>query len=152
MVIHSSILAWRILRTEEPGGLLSIGLHRIEHDWSDLEAAAAVLHCVYVPQFSHPFICQWTSRLPPCPSYCKQWATRLILQITYMLFAIWSQIFKTRSFLCQMINWLEQYCQAWNMMLPKPEESYQELFFPSCRSSKMQLLNIYFEGGCSGMR
>ena len=32
MVIHSSILAWRILWTEEPGGLLSLGLHRVGHD------------------------------------------------------------------------------------------------------------------------
>ena len=29
---HSSILAWRIPWTEEPGGLLSIGLQRVEHD------------------------------------------------------------------------------------------------------------------------
>ena len=28
--------------------------------------------CVYVPQLSYPFVCQWTSRLLPCPSYCKQ--------------------------------------------------------------------------------
>ena len=32
MVTHSSILAWRIPRTEEPGGLLSTGLHRVGHD------------------------------------------------------------------------------------------------------------------------
>ena len=32
MAIHSSILAWRILWTEEPGGLLSIGSHRVGHD------------------------------------------------------------------------------------------------------------------------
>ena len=35
-----SILAWRILWTEEPGGLLSMGLRRVWHDWSDLAAAA----------------------------------------------------------------------------------------------------------------
>ena len=29
---HGSILAWRIPWTEEPGGLLSIGLQRVEHD------------------------------------------------------------------------------------------------------------------------
>ena len=29
---HSSILAWRIPGTEEPGGLLSMGLHRVGHD------------------------------------------------------------------------------------------------------------------------
>ena len=32
MATHSSILAWRILWTEEPGGLQSIGLHRVGHD------------------------------------------------------------------------------------------------------------------------
>ena len=35
MAIHSGTLAWRILWTEEPGGLLSIGLHRVGHDWSN---------------------------------------------------------------------------------------------------------------------
>ena len=33
---HSSILAWRIPRTEEPGGLQSMGSHRVGHDRSDL--------------------------------------------------------------------------------------------------------------------
>ena len=32
MATHSSILAWRIPWTEEPGGLQSIGLHRVGHD------------------------------------------------------------------------------------------------------------------------
>ena len=32
MATHSSILAWRILRTEEPGGLQSTGLQRVGHD------------------------------------------------------------------------------------------------------------------------
>ena len=41
MATHSSVLAWRILGTGEPGGLRSMGLHRIGHDWSDLAAAAA---------------------------------------------------------------------------------------------------------------
>ena len=30
--IHSSVLAWRIPGMEEPGGLLSMGLHRVGHD------------------------------------------------------------------------------------------------------------------------
>ena len=34
MVTHSSILAWRIPWTEEPGGLQSVGLQRIGHDWA----------------------------------------------------------------------------------------------------------------------
>ena len=32
MATHSSILAWRIPETEEPGGLVSMGLHRVGHD------------------------------------------------------------------------------------------------------------------------
>ena len=31
-----------------------------------------IIHCVYAPQFSYPFICWWTSRLLPCPGYYKQ--------------------------------------------------------------------------------
>ena len=38
-------LAWRIPGTGEPGGLPSMGSHRVGHDWSDLAAAAAVAPC-----------------------------------------------------------------------------------------------------------
>jgi len=41
MATHSSILAWRIPGTGEPGGLPSMGSHRVGHDLSDLAAAAA---------------------------------------------------------------------------------------------------------------
>ena len=41
MATHSSILAWRTPGTGEPGHLLSMGLHRVGHDWSDLATAAA---------------------------------------------------------------------------------------------------------------
>ena len=43
MATHSSVLAWRIPGMGEPGGLPSIGSHRIGHDWSDLAAAAVCL-------------------------------------------------------------------------------------------------------------
>ena len=43
MATHSGILAWRIPGTEEPGGLLSVGSHKVRHDRSDLAAAAATL-------------------------------------------------------------------------------------------------------------
>ena len=38
---HSSTLAWRLPGMGEPGGLSSMGSHRVGHDWSDLAAAAA---------------------------------------------------------------------------------------------------------------
>ena len=41
MATHSSVLAWRIPGTGEPGGLPSMGWRRVGHNWSELAAAAA---------------------------------------------------------------------------------------------------------------
>ena len=38
---HSSVLAWRIPGMAGPGGLPSMGSHRVGHEWSDLAASAA---------------------------------------------------------------------------------------------------------------
>ena len=43
MATHSSVLAWRVPGMAEPGGLPSMGSHRVGHDWSDLAAAAAAV-------------------------------------------------------------------------------------------------------------
>ena len=48
MATHSSVLAWRIPGMGDPGGLPSLGLHRVRHDWSDL--AAAVIFFYYFQQ------------------------------------------------------------------------------------------------------
>ena len=45
MATHSTILAWEILQTEEPGGLQSIELQRVRHDWA----------CRPTQYFSKPF-------------------------------------------------------------------------------------------------
>ena len=78
MATHSCVLAWRIQGTGEPGGLLSMGSHRVGHDWSGLAAAAAdhfsrshmyVLMCDVAPLFLiyftlcdslevHPHLCK----------------------------------------------------------------------------------------------
>ena len=55
---HSNILAWRILWTEEPGGLLSIGSHRVTHDRSDL----ACMHALEKKMATHSSILAW--RIP----------------------------------------------------------------------------------------
>ena len=46
MATHSSVLAWRIPGMGEPGGLPSMGLHRVGHDWSDL---AWTFFIIYIP-------------------------------------------------------------------------------------------------------
>ena len=55
MATHSSILAWRVLWTGEPGGLLSIGSHGIGHDRSDL----ACMHALEKEMATHSSILAW---------------------------------------------------------------------------------------------
>ena len=49
MATHSSVLAWRIPGMGEPGGLTSMGSHRVGHKRSDLAAAAAAM-CWELPR------------------------------------------------------------------------------------------------------
>ena len=49
MATHSSVLAWRIPGMGKPGGLPSVGSHRVRHDWSDL--AAAAVHDLYTENY-----------------------------------------------------------------------------------------------------
>ena len=65
------------------------------------------INCVYVPQLSYPFICQWTSRLLPCPGYYKQycdehWGTRVSFNSGFLgVYAQQSSILKSTD-----ITWL----------------------------------------------
>ena len=56
-----------------------------------------IFHCIYVPQFLYPFICQWASKFLSCPGDCKQccgehWGTCIIL--IYGLLRIYAQQWK----------------------------------------------------------
>ena len=53
MATHSSVLAWRIPGTGEPGRLPSMVSRRVGHDWSDLAAAAAVWILVSKSKFQY---------------------------------------------------------------------------------------------------
>ena len=61
MVIHSSILAWKILWIEELGGLQSLGLQRVEHDLvtehkvSGVQQSESVTHILYKYFFKDSF-------------------------------------------------------------------------------------------------
>ena len=52
LLLWSSILAWRIPGMEEPGGLLSMGSHRVGHDWCDTAAAAATTNLLSLSKSS----------------------------------------------------------------------------------------------------
>ena len=62
MANHSSMHAWRIPWTEEPGRLLSMRSQRLGHDWSDLAAAAAALRIKGGMQCCHPVAISCNSR------------------------------------------------------------------------------------------
>ena len=47
MATHSNVLAWRIPGTGKPGGLPSMGLHGVGHDWSDLAAGVIVCQTLF---------------------------------------------------------------------------------------------------------
>ena len=55
MATHSSVLAWRIPGTGVPGGLPSMGSHRVRHDWSDLAATLNLCQIIRVILWGHIF-------------------------------------------------------------------------------------------------
>ena len=80
MATHSSVLAWRIPGTGEPGGLLCMGSHRVRHDWSDLAVAVAgpVLHLLFT------IVWPWMYLLTPLMS-----ASLLMKQDLHGCFIVW---------------------------------------------------------------
>ena len=113
MTTHSSILAWRIPSTEEPGRLWSIGLRRVRHDWRDLAHSTQRSVCILI---------QREGILPlvgcPCPSqkHLNLWGT-------------WG------SALCSMKEtpWVEQ------RLIARVTDSIR---VTSCKQNKQSLANI----------
>ena len=69
MATYSSVLAWRIPGTGEPRGLLSMGLHRVWNDWSDLAAAAAA--AFFFTELASRIQCSWCGSLSESLSECS---------------------------------------------------------------------------------
>ena len=63
MATHSSILAWRIPWTEEPGRLQFMGLQRVGHDWSDLAHMYKGRIFIQSSTFKNPLLQNWFPRL-----------------------------------------------------------------------------------------
>ena len=72
MATHSSVLAWRIPGMGEPGGLLSMGSHRVGHDWSDLAEAAVPLCDGGLPI---TLSMNWSGSSPLLPIPVLAWST-----------------------------------------------------------------------------
>ena len=76
---HSSVLAWRIPRTEEPGRLPSMGSHRVGHDWRDL--AATVILGIFSCALRDEILAPWQYRLGDLRlrgGTCLEWQSHLL--------------------------------------------------------------------------
>ena len=78
MATHSSVLAWRTPGMGEPGGLLSMGLHRVRHNWSDLAAAAVADSILKSRDITLPTkICLVKAMVFPIVMYgCESWTVQ----------------------------------------------------------------------------
>ena len=75
MATHSSILAWRIPGMGEPGGLPSVGSHRVGHDWSNLAAATTYANDIKIfylknksPGLTYKYFMDWYYIVLNCTS------------------------------------------------------------------------------------
>ena len=94
-----TVLAWRIPRTGEPGGLPSMGLHRVGHDWSDLAAAVAAAAAALFENPNYPHLHQHSirsvflmSQKSTTPFYNEYFVTPLLLfrnKICYYTYPYW---------------------------------------------------------------
>ena len=64
MATHSSVPAWKIPWTEEPGGLYSMGLQRVRYDWAIKQARGEHQHVPLSPSWYSDSKDQWLSKLP----------------------------------------------------------------------------------------
>ena len=91
MATHSSILAWRIPGTGEPRGLLSMGSHRVGHDWSDIAAAAAADSILKSRDITLPTkVCLVKAMVFPVVMYgCEIWTIKKAEHIRIDAFELW---------------------------------------------------------------
>ena len=82
MATHSSIHAWRIPWTEEPGGLWSIGSQRVGYEWSNL---AHSTHPRKVPRIYFEFLMNFQIKQETCKKSC-QWPPALNFSIRLLRF------------------------------------------------------------------
>ena len=93
MEAHSCILAWRIPRTAEPGGLPSKGSHRVGHDWSNLAAAAAgirnvsmIVQAGFGPRLLR---CIWKECIPWAQMLATSHTKKSTKLLRYLVFLNW---------------------------------------------------------------
>ena len=84
MATHSSILSWKIPWAEEPGGLQSMGLQRIEHDWAEQslpEGTSSSTEVINSAPCSYPTLCSFVTIVT---------STETIFAYVFFYYFLWS--------------------------------------------------------------
>ena len=154
MATHSSVLAWRIPGMGEPGGLPSMGSHRVGHDWSDLAAAAAAYYSFRAEMWLQELFCM---------------STIIFLQVKCMKNTMWEERYSVYgeemlSFSISVMspasnrvkgqadNYNSKFLKKWNGGKGNPKRQWPELVTKFCKrwmkTSKVpqnRSVNIFFE-------
>ena len=145
MATHSSILAWRIPWTEEPGGLQSVGSQRVRYGWSYLAAKCINIRFLKSQQTSRRINRETTPRCTPTKSLKNSDKEKIFL----LLPAVFWDIFNLQDYInlrCS-ASWLDLHI-LWNdyhFMFSQHLSSHIEMqnFFIVMRAHKIcSLKNI----------
>ena len=129
MATHSSVLAWRIPGTGEPGGLQSLGSHRVGHDWSNLAAAAAALNKANIWQ--------------------KTEVREKFFFLSHLNHSTWeieNAFSKKSNELINKKNTTELQNLSWIQIFPKQELYLSSFYFPKCLAFGMCSVNTFLNG------
>ena len=139
MATHSSVLAWRIPGTGEPGGLPSMGSQRVGHDWSDLAevAAACSFYFCFLESFDHKWMLKFVKGF-----LCIYWDNHMafIFQFVNVVYDI---------------DWfadIEESLHPWDKAhLVMMYDLFMIFFFPNCLSGRCPLSSsfVWFGGHLS---
>ena len=145
MAPHSSIVAWRIPGTEEPGGLLSVGSHRVRHDWSDLAAAAAAVNSGTIP--SRKELC-WNRMIIVIMMKANAYSTYSLYGIilspwTYLLILTTIQRYSYHCYDQFPGGNMKHREVAWLWPCSKSQQGVEIKFEPKWSGSKSVILNHY---------
>ena len=112
MATHSSALAWSIPGMGEPGGLPSMGSHRVGHDWSDSAAAAAAAASLHVLTGCLHACFGETSIQTLCPFFSEDffffWGDFFSFVLGVFCFYYWvvgANLISSYPWLCILVSW-----------------------------------------------
>ena len=127
MATHSSVLAWRIPGMGKPGGLPSMGSHRVRHNWSDLAAAAAAtfIHDIRFIFFAAllKYSCNWNILLiiafiyitSPQGTDSNRWEGSIYIQIWCYIFMLINHLWKREIPFRLIIFSMDRVARCWRL-------------------------------------